>query len=215
MPATAAPSLLLVEDDPALADYLADTLTGQGYVVRLAHDRAQALATLGSASLHAAAPSHPPPPDLVLLDLGLPPRPSAITEGLDTLEALLQRTPHAKIIVLTGQNEETAALEAIRRGAFDFLVKPAALPAILQALQRATLFLREEARMAAAGETRLHLTARLGEGPREAAAAAEEQMLRKTLAECDYNITETARRLGMAREHVYYYLKKYGLQRPV
>lgn len=149
-----------------------------------------------------------------MLDLGLPPNPSTMTEGLRALEELLHRAPHAKIIVLTGQDENAAALEAIRRGAFDFLVKPTALPTILQALQRARLFLREETRMAASGETRLHLTARFDEGPKEVAAIAEEQILRKMLIECDYNVTEAARRLGMAREHVYYYLKKYGIQRP-
>ncbi len=196
--------LLLVEDDAALAGYLASTLAAQGYTVHQAHDRAQALATL----------TLQPSIALIVLDLGLPPHPSTMTEGLTALEELLHRAPHAKIIVLTGQDEHAAALEAIRRGAFDFLVKPASLPLILQALQRAKLFLREETRMAASGETRLHLTARFDEGPKEAAAIAEEQILRKTLAECDYNVTEAARRLGMAREHVYYYLKKYGIQRP-
>jgi two-component system response regulator RegA len=34
------------------------------------------------------------------------------------------------------------------------------------------------------------------------------------LAASGYNVAETARRLGLAREHVYYYLKKYGIQRP-
>ena len=151
----------------------------------------------------------------MLLDLGLPPQPSTMVEGLATLDELLRLAPNAKVIVLTGQDENAAALEAVRRGAFDFLVKPAALETIRQALQRARLFAREEARLAESGETRLHLTARVGEGPKEAAAAAEEQLLRRTLAECGYNVAETARRLGMAREHVYYYLNKYGIHRPV
>ncbi|MBP9712336.1 MAG: response regulator [Sterolibacterium sp.] len=198
-------SLLLVEDDPALAGYLAAALSEQGYVVRQAHDRAQALAQI----------SPQQPPGLVLLDLGLPPQPSTMTEGLALLDELLRIAPQAKIIVLTGQDENAAAQEAIRRGAFDFLLKPASLPGLIQALQRARLFVREEARLAETGITRLHLTARLGEGPKEAAAAAEEQLLRQTLNACAYNIAETARRLGIAREHVYYYLNKYGIQRPL
>ncbi|MBP9217929.1 MAG: response regulator [Sterolibacterium sp.] len=196
--------LLIVEDDRALAGYLAAALTTQGYHPRLAHDRPQALALL----------SEPPLPELVLLDLGLPPQPAVMSEGLALLDELLLRIPQAKIIVLTGQDENAAALEAVRRGAFDFLIKPAALNTLQQALQRARLFVREEARLAASGETRLHLTARLDEGPKEAAAAAEEQLVRRTLTECDYNVAEAARRLGMAREHLYYYLKKYGIQRP-
>ncbi|MCX7156832.1 MAG: response regulator [Rhodocyclales bacterium] len=197
-------SLLIVEDDPALRGYLASALGDEGYVVQQAHDRATALACLASAT----------PPGLVLLDLGLPPAPSTMTEGLALLDECLHQTPATKVIVLTGQDERAAALEAVRRGAFDFLVKPATVAMIIQALRRAELFAGEETRMAEAGEARLHLTARLDEGPKEAAAAAEEQLLRRVLAETDYNIAETGRRLGMAREHVYYYLNKYGIRRP-
>ncbi|MCF8177851.1 MAG: response regulator [Sulfuritalea sp.] len=196
--------LLIVEDDLALAGYLASALGDAGFFVQQAHDRVAALACLASAT----------PPGLVLLDLGLPPAPSTMAEGLAFLDECLRQLPSTKIIVLTGQDERAAALEAVRRGAFDFLVKPAAVESITQALSRAVLFAGEENRMAEAGEARLHLTTRLEEGPKEAASAAEEQLLRRVLAETDYNIAETGRRLGMAREHVYYYLKKYGIQRP-
>ena len=137
-----------------------------------------------------------------------------MSEGLSLLDAALQLVPGIKVIVLTGQDEDAAALEAIRRGAFDFLVKPASLAAIHSAVRRASLFNQTEERMTVAGEARLHLTARLWEGPKEAASSAEEQLLRRTLVATGYNIAEVARQLGMAREHVYYYLNKYGLRRP-
>jgi two-component system response regulator RegA len=197
-------SVLIVEDDDALAGYLGSAVRDNGFQVERAQDKVSALRVL----------AQPDPPELVILDLGLPPAASTMNEGLAVLDSWLAQQPWAKIIVLTGQDEQAAAQEAIRRGAFDFLVKPAALPQILQALYRASLFATEEARMTADGETRLHLTARLDEGPREAAAAAEEQLLRRTLAETGHNIAETGRRLGLAREHVYYYLKKYGIHRP-
>ena len=197
-------TLLIVEDDPALRSYLASALGDQGYVVQQAHDRATAMACLTSDS----------PPGLVLLDLGLPPAPSTMAEGLAVLDECLRNAPATKVIVLTGQDERAAALEAVRRGAFDFLVKPAAVATIIQALHRAELFAREEVRMAEAGEARVQLTARLDEGPKEVGAAAEEQLLRRALAETGYNIAETGRRLGLAREHVYYYLNKYGIRRP-
>ncbi len=200
-----AQSLLIVEDDPALRGYLTSALGDEAYVVQQAHDRATALACLASEM----------PPGMVLLDLGLPPAPSSMTEGLALLDECLRLAPATKVIVLTGQDERAAALEAVRRGAFDFLTKPAAVATIIQALRRAELFAGEESRMAEAGEARLHLTARMDEGPKEVAAAAEEQLLRRALAETDYNIAETGRRLGMAREHVYYYLNKYGIRRPV
>lgn len=196
-------SLLIVEDDLALAGYLAATLGDQGYLVQQAHSRTEALSCFGSTPAH-----------IVLLDLGLPPQPSTMTEGLALLDAFLQQAPATKVIVLTGQDERAAAQEAVRRGAFDFLLKPATVAAITQALSRAALFAREEAHMTAAGEARLHLTTRLNEGPKEAAAAAEEQLLRRALTETNFNIAEAARRLGLAREHVYYYLNKYGIRRP-
>ena len=196
--------ILLVEDDPTLSGYLTSSLTDVGYQVQATPDRASALGVLGSAL----------PPSMLLLDLGLPPNASTMSEGLSLLDAALQLVPGIKVIVLTGQNEDAAALEAIRRGAFDFLVKPASLAAIHAAVRRASLFNQTEERMTVAGEARLHLTARLWEGPKEAASSAEEQLLRRTLVATGYNIAEVARQLGMAREHVYYYLNKYGLRRP-
>lgn len=196
--------LLLVEDDPALADYLTATLRAEGYPVRPAMDRPSAL--------HAFA--QPAPTPLALIDLGLPPEASTMSEGLALIDEILAIAPQTKIIVLTGQDEDAAAFAAVRRGAFDFLVKPTSLPAIRQALQRAALFAREETHLAEIGEARIQLTARLREGPRELASAAEEQLLRRVLQETGFNITETARRLGLAREHLYYYLNKYGIRRP-
>jgi two-component system, response regulator RegA len=209
MPTTEAPSspnlaVLLVEDDAALSGYLGAALRDHGYVVHHAGDRAQALACL----------QHANPPLLVLLDLGLPPQPSTMREGLAVLDLGLALVPALKVLVLTGQDEAAAAQEAVRRGAFDFLLKPVSIDTVLQALRRAQLFAREEAYLVLQGQARLHITARMGEGPKEAGAQAEEQLLRRAFAGADYNVAETARQLGLAREHVYYYLNKYGIQRP-
>lgn len=203
-PCASGPAVLLVEDDAALSGYLASSLQAQGYAVHTAHNRAQALEVL----------QQPHPPALVLLDLGLPPEPSTMREGLAVLDQSLQLMPALKIVVLTGQDETTAAQEAVRRGAFDFLLKPVAIETVLQALRRAQLFAREEAFLALQGQARLHITARIGEGPKEAGAQAEEQLLRRTFAAAGHNVAETARQLGIAREHVYYYLNKYGIRRP-
>jgi DNA-binding NtrC family response regulator len=200
----AAPAVLLVEDDASLSGYLAASLKDQGYAVQLAGDRVEAMACLQGAER----------PSLMLLDLGLPPQPSTMREGLALLDEALRLAPALKVIVLTGQDESSAALEAVRRGAFDFLLKPMALDAVLQALRRAELFVREEGRLAQEGEARLHITARLGEGPKEAGAQVEEMLVRRIFAATEYNVAETARQLGLAREHVYYYLNKYGIRRP-
>ena len=203
-PAAHSPAVLLVEDDGALSGYLASALRGKGYVVHCATDRPSALACM----------EQPHAPALVLLDLGLPPHPSTMREGLQALQDILRTQPGTKVLVLTGQDEAATAHEAVRLGAFDFLTKPTALAALLQALHRADLFAREEARMVLGGETRLSITARIDEGPKEAGAQVEEQLLRRSLAAAGYNVTEAARQLGLAREHVYYYMNKYGIRRP-
>ena len=202
--ASAQCAVLLVEDDAALRGYLGSALSDAGFSVQLAHDRTSALACMAL----------PTAPAIVVLDLGLPPQPSTMREGLLTLHDMLRLQPGTKVIVLTGQNEAAAAQEAIRQGAFDFLTKPTAMSVVLQAVQRASLFAREEARMVLRGEARIAVTARLGDGLKEAGAQAEEQLLRRSLVAADYNVALTARNLGIAREHVYYYLNKYGIQRP-
>ena len=198
------PAVLLVEDDAALRGYLADALQEAGFAVQLAHDRPTAVAAIAL----------PTAPAVVLLDLGLPPQPSTMREGLLALQDILRLQPPTKVIVLTGQDESAAAQEAVRLGAFDFLTKPTSMAVVLQALQRASLFAREEARMVLRGESRIAVTVRLGDGPKEAGAQAEEQLLRRSLAAAGYNVTLAARQLGVAREHLYYYLNKYGIQRP-
>ena len=62
-------ALLIVEDDPALRSYLASSLGDRGYEVSTAGDRAEAASVITGTTV----------PDLVLLDLGLPPAPSAMS----------------------------------------------------------------------------------------------------------------------------------------
>ncbi len=112
-------SLLIVEDDPALSGYLGAALGEKGFSVHMASSRMDALACMESATRIR----------LVLLDLGLPPAPSTMDEGLALLDEILAKSPSVKVVVLTGQDENSAALEAVRRGAFDFLVEPASVSA--------------------------------------------------------------------------------------
>ncbi|MDE2398233.1 MAG: PEP-CTERM-box response regulator transcription factor [Burkholderiales bacterium] len=63
-------------------------------------------------------------PQVVTMDLGLPPDPDSVSEGFKLLGQLLDIDPHVKVVVLTGQNEQTHALRAVSMGAYDFLAKP-------------------------------------------------------------------------------------------
>lgn len=111
MSAAKLPPLLIVEDDLALQKQIKWSLDRFECVT--AHDRASALA---------AQRRHQPA--VVTMDLGLPPDPDATSEGFRLLEQLLEADPHAKVIVLTGQNDQANALRAVALGAYDFFAKP-------------------------------------------------------------------------------------------
>lgn len=195
--------LLLVEDDDALRATWAGLLALEGLEVRSAVDAASAL-------LEA---SHHPHPALALLDLGLPPSPGDPSVGLVLLQQLLLEIPRLKVVVLTGQNEPAVCWEAIGHGAFDYLVKPASRAAVLQALQRARLFAASERHLAQQGQVRLTVTAPMDEGVREFGEAAQERLVRSVLDDCGHNVAQAARALGLSRENLYYFIRKFGIDR--
>jgi two-component system NtrC family response regulator len=75
-------------------------------------------------------------PPVVTLDLGLPPETAGVEEGFRTLENLLENDPLSKVIILTGRKEKEHALEAIGRGAYDFLTKPVDLDELRVIIRR-------------------------------------------------------------------------------
>ena len=196
-------AILLVEDDPALRTMLRALLELNDYQVREAEHRLGAMEMLrADASLR-----------VVLLDFGLPPHAHDMTEGIATLQQIQADIMTAKVIVLTGQDEQAAALAAIREGAFDFLSKPAASEAILRAVGRACLFLKKEQELRREGITRIAVNAQAGEGLKAIRDDAEERLVRQVLKETGFNVFQSARRLGVKRENVYYFMKKFGIER--
>src|SRR5262249_4251402 len=124
------PTLLVVEDDEAIKAGLKYELRDE-YSLVFAGDRAQALACLRQAK-----------PDLVTLDLGLPPAPDTAEEGLKTLEEILRAVPEMKVVVITGNGDRANVLRAVQTGAFDYYSKPIDVDALKVVLRRAA-FLRE------------------------------------------------------------------------
>jgi two-component system NtrC family response regulator len=106
------PKLLIVDDDEEIRTQMKWALAAD-YDIVLAEDRATAIEAFQSAKPH-----------VVLLDLGLPPRPGDPDEGLATLADLLSIERLAKVVIITGQGEKSIALRAIGAGAYDFVVKP-------------------------------------------------------------------------------------------
>lgn len=103
--------LLVVEDDKGLQSQLRWAF--EGFEVTIAGDRETAITQLRRVQ-----------PGVVLLDLGLPPNPGGVTEGLATLSEILSLTPETRVIVVTGDSDRANAVKAIAQGAYDFYQKP-------------------------------------------------------------------------------------------
>ncbi len=202
-PSASGSSILLVDDDMALRSSLRYLLEMHGYRVQEAENRLAAQARL----------SADPEIEVVLLDLGMPPAEHKPDEGLAVIRAATAQLHAAKILVLTGQDEEQSALAAIREGAFDFLAKPARVEDILQAIKRALLFYRKEKALAAEGLTRLQLNAVVADGLKAVREEAEEKLVRQVLKDTGFNIYQSAAKLGLKRESIYYFLKKFEISR--
>jgi two-component system nitrogen regulation response regulator GlnG len=144
------PRLLLVDDDPLINESLAFALAGDYDVVR-AHDRASAVARLRDG----------PAPDLALIDLGLPPVAHLPNEGFKLIGDLLAHVPRVRILVLTGQNEESNARRARALGAVDLVPKPCEPEFLRSVLARALTSPELDRRDEAAETTR----ALIGDSP--------------------------------------------------
>lgn len=119
--------VLLVDDDPTFCRAMGKALARKGFVVRELHNGSAAIAVLSS---------EVPEADVVVLDLQMPD-----VSGMQ----VLKRTPrrHCPVVVLTGHGTVPDAVEAMRLGAFSFLLKPIdadeLVPVLLQAMGGAPL----------------------------------------------------------------------------
>ncbi|MDH5545620.1 MAG: PEP-CTERM-box response regulator transcription factor [Gammaproteobacteria bacterium] len=104
-------TLLIVEDDPGIQSQLRWCF--DDYDTVIAGDREEAISALRRHM-----------PQVVTLDMGLPPDPGGTSEGLATLEQILSLLPDTKVIVVTGNDDRDSAVRAIGIGAYDFYLKP-------------------------------------------------------------------------------------------
>jgi len=110
------PSLIIVDDDPLIREGLAITFSDH-FKVSQADSRTAAIEVLRQLTN---------PPQLALIDLGLPPVPHRPDEGFQLIAELLAHSPKIKIFVLSGQDDKSNARHARSLGAIDFIAKPCA-----------------------------------------------------------------------------------------
>src|ERR671915_743682 len=113
--------LLIVDDEPALREAIAERLTDHGFVVEQAGSGEDALQRLSDFAF-----------DVILTDLRLPG-----IDGRQVLDAALERYPDIIAIVITGYGTVKDAVEAIKQGASDFVTKPFQFDALLHVLNSA------------------------------------------------------------------------------
>lgn len=110
--------VLVADDDPTLRDLLSEIMADDGHEIDTAADGDEAIAAMTRQR-----------PDLVLTDLRMPG-----VDGLRVVDAARRCDPPAPVIVLTAFGSVPKAVEAMRRGAFDFVTKPIESPKALRAL---------------------------------------------------------------------------------
>ncbi len=158
-------SLLIVDDDLPFLNRLGRAMEQRGFAASLADSVAQGCAVIEAA-----------PPAFAVVDMRL-----EDGNGLDVIALLNERRPEARAVILTGYGNIATAVTAVKRGAADYLAKPADADDIYAALMA---------------------------GPDDVAPPPENPMsadrvrwehIQRVYELCDRNVSETARRLNMHR----------------
>lgn len=195
--------ILIVDDDNLLLALLKSILSSD-YEVITAESEMAVMALLNCNQEF---------PSVVLLDLGLPPMTHTVEVGLSLLTKIVQRYEHSKVIILTGQDQESVSFQALAMGAFDFIAKPASAEVILSSVKRAFLFVKQQKQAKVQGHYPIQFSVSADAGLKTVRNEAEKRLFMQVWQETDKNVHETARRLGIKRENVYYLMDKFGVTR--
>lgn len=149
------PKLLIVEDDPGIQSQLRWHF--EDYEIIQATNRKDAIDAI---RLHE--------PAVVLQDLGLPPDPDGVSEGLQTVQETLALAPHTKVIVVTGNGDRDNAVKAVGIGASDFYYKPIDTDTLDLMVQRAFLVhgLEQQNRVLREQQTNAPLSGMIASSPK-------------------------------------------------
>lgn len=176
------PRILLIEDDQAIAQAIGLALRGVAEVE------------------HVPGPEALPDPmplgdyAAILLDMNFRPDQRDGRAGLDAIDRLRIADPTLAIVVLTVFGGVAIAVEALKRGACDFLLKP----------------WRNDRLVAAIGAA-IELTARQRAGAAMSLETIERHAIERAIERADGNISRAAAALGITRPALYRRIEKHGL----
>lgn len=114
--------ILVVDDDRSIATAFEHFLTYEGHQFRLASSAADGLAAIAARR-----------PDLVVMDVRMPG-----VDGLTALQQMHDRDPELPVVIMTAHGTSQTSIDAIRRGAFDYLTKPLDLDSLRDVITRVT-----------------------------------------------------------------------------
>ncbi len=172
--------ILIVDDDTVFATTLARGLSRSGHFAATAANGDETVAAVKEIE-----------PDYVLLDLKL-----GSENGLALIKPILESHPPTKIILVTGYASIPTAVEAIKRGAADYLAKPIRLHQVLSLVDSVA----QSEHLPSAGEA-------------PSLRRLEWEHIQRTLADNDGNVSATARALGMHRRTLQRKLAKHPVKR--
>jgi DNA-binding NtrC family response regulator len=113
--------ILLVDDEVEFVDTLAERLRNRNFHVTKAFDGNSALEKLKEFNF-----------DIMILDVQMPG-----TNGIDVLKTVKKLKPLTEVLMLTGHGTVETAIEGMRQGAFDFLLKPCKIDMLLEKISNA------------------------------------------------------------------------------
>jgi len=116
-------TILITDDDPSIRKVLSLGLGRLGYDIHMATNGQEAIDLLAAGSIQ---------PDCVLLDIRMP-----VLSGRETLPRIREQFPLTPVIMLTAYNDLSTGLEAMKNGAFDYLVKPSRMEQIAETVAKA------------------------------------------------------------------------------
>lgn len=164
--------ILILEDDARLAESLRRDFEDHSYEVFVASRLSEI-------------------PSMIFTHAVVDMRLGAGDHGLEGITTLKEASPGVKIVVLSGYGSIVTAVEAVKRGAIDYLTKPAGFEDILAAFRGERVSSSEE------------------EFRRRSLSEVEHEYIDFVLARNDGNITQTAKDLGLHRQSLQRKLKKY------
>jgi len=123
--------ILVVDDESAIRLVICDALETQGYQVVTAANAAEALRACEQQTF-----------DLALVDLKMP----GPMDGIDLLSMMANRWSETVVIMMSGYGSLDSAISALRKGALDYITKPASMSQIVESVERGLTKRREEFR---------------------------------------------------------------------